>query len=175
MSSSTAADPLDGRGDQPKIVAPGPVITSVALLVGLGLDRLFWIGAIAGIQRFWRAAFAAALIGAGAWLLLHAVALFRRAGTPFEPWRPSTVLATGSLYARTRNPMYQGFLLCFAGLAVLLRSDWGLLMMVPAALAIHYGVVLREEAYLTRKFGEPFRAYMQAVPRWGLPFGRPRV
>ena len=38
---------------------------------------------------------------------------------------------------------------------------------VPAVLVLHYGVVLREERYLEAKFGAPYLAYKQSVPRYG--------
>jgi protein-S-isoprenylcysteine O-methyltransferase Ste14 len=34
-------------------------------------------------------------------------------------------------------------------------------------LALHYGVVKREERYLEAKFGEDYRAFKASVPRYG--------
>jgi protein-S-isoprenylcysteine O-methyltransferase Ste14 len=59
--------------------------------------------------------------------------------------------------------------LVVAGIGVVLGSDWTLVMLVPAALVIHFGVVKREERYLAAKFGEPYRQYMNTVPRYGWP------
>ncbi len=160
--------------DRPVIVAPGPVIAFGAVAAGYALDQFLWLGTIGGIERLWRALAGLVLIAAGGWFIWRANLIFLHTDTPFEPWKPTKALATSDIYGVTRNPMYQGFLLLAAGIAVLLRSDWGVMLLVPAALLIHHGVVRREEAYLERKFGEPFRAYMRAVPRWGLPFARPR-
>jgi protein-S-isoprenylcysteine O-methyltransferase Ste14 len=65
--------------------------------------------------------------------------------------------------------MYVGLGSLVAGIGVGFASDWTLVLLVPAALVIHYGVVLREEAYLVRKFGETYRRYKDAVPRYGWP------
>jgi protein-S-isoprenylcysteine O-methyltransferase Ste14 len=42
--------------------------------------------------------------------------------------------------------------------------------MVPALIILHYGVVLREERYLERKFGEAYRLHKASVPRYGWRF-----
>jgi protein-S-isoprenylcysteine O-methyltransferase Ste14 len=41
-----------------------------------------------------------------------------------------------------------------------------LLVPVPFALVIRYGVIAREEAYLDRKFGDVYRRYRSRVRRW---------
>jgi protein-S-isoprenylcysteine O-methyltransferase Ste14 len=56
--------------------------------------------------------------------------------------------------------------LLVAGIAIALGSDWMLVLVVPAALILHFGVVKREERYLEAKFGESYRAYMERVPRY---------
>jgi protein-S-isoprenylcysteine O-methyltransferase Ste14 len=56
--------------------------------------------------------------------------------------------------------------LSLIGLAIALDNLWLLIMLVPFALIINYGVVAREEAYLERKFGDVYRAYRSRVRRW---------
>jgi protein-S-isoprenylcysteine O-methyltransferase Ste14 len=60
-------------------------------------------------------------------------------------------------------------MLIVAGLAIVLASDWTFVLLVPAALILHFGVVAREERYLQAKFGESYHVYMSKVPRYGLP------
>ena len=50
----------------------------------------------------------------------------------------------------------------------MLASDWTLILLVPTGIVLHYGVVLREERYLERLFGEDYLRYKESVPRWGL-------
>jgi protein-S-isoprenylcysteine O-methyltransferase Ste14 len=42
------------------------------------------------------------------------------------------------------------------------------LLIVPSAFILHFGVVRREEQYLERKFGDQYRQYKLQVPRYGL-------
>jgi protein-S-isoprenylcysteine O-methyltransferase Ste14 len=51
-------------------------------------------------------------------------------------------------------------------LAIAFDNLWLLVMLVPFALVIRYGVVAREEAYLERKFGDVYGAYRSRVRRW---------
>jgi protein-S-isoprenylcysteine O-methyltransferase Ste14 len=156
--------------DIPGVIVPPPVIALAALLLGLSLDwllgsYLLWLLLGFGLRLF----LGIVLIAGGAALLSLAARLFTRLGTNIPPWKPATALATDGVYRYLRNPMYVGMGLVTAGLALPLASDWTLVLLVPAALLLHYGVVLREERYLERKFGDAYRRYKERVPRYGWP------
>jgi protein-S-isoprenylcysteine O-methyltransferase Ste14 len=48
----------------------------------------------------------------------------------------------------------------------MLTSEWMLVLLVPVLMILQRGVVLREEAYLSEKFGDAYRKYQARVPRW---------
>jgi hypothetical protein len=110
--------------------------------------------------------------GIGAALAIVAVRNFSRAGTNVEPWKPALTLVTGGIFDWMRNPMYVAPVLIVAGIAVAFGSDWTLVLLVPAALVMHFGVVKREERYLAGKFGGTYDDYMRRVPRYGVRFAR---
>jgi protein-S-isoprenylcysteine O-methyltransferase Ste14 len=90
----------------------------------------------------------------------------KRAGTNVHPSEPVLALVRRGPFRFTRNPLYLA--LCLVQLAIgFFLNDWiTLLFVVPLVLIFHYGVVLREERYLTGKFGEPYRQYKDEVRRW---------
>jgi protein-S-isoprenylcysteine O-methyltransferase Ste14 len=163
------------KSDVAGVIAPGPWIAFAALGLGFAFDSLHLIKVIGHVPAWIRDAVAALLMALGGWHIYRANVIFRRSGTAFQPWIPTTTIAARDIYARTRNPMYQGFLLLVLGLAILFRSDWTVILLIPAALLIHYGVVLREERYLEHRFGDGYNAYKAAVPRYGWPWSRARV
>ena len=156
--------------DIPGVIAPPPLIALAALLLGLALDHFLPSVVLRGVLWFWtRMIVGSILIAAGAAIVVVARQSFVRAGTNVEPWKPSLTLVTSGIFAWMRNPMYVGAMLLLAGLAVALASDWTLVMLVPAALILHFGVVRREERYLEARFGATYRAYASRVPRYGWP------
>jgi protein-S-isoprenylcysteine O-methyltransferase Ste14 len=152
------------------VIAPPPLIALAALLLGAGLDWLFPIGLLAGLGAGARVILAIVALVPGLWLGVGAIAVFRRIGTHVEPWKPATALATEGVYAVARNPMYLGLGLGILTIAFALASDWVIVILVPFALVIHFGVVLREERYLEARFGDDYRRYAARVPRYGWRF-----
>jgi protein-S-isoprenylcysteine O-methyltransferase Ste14 len=153
--------------DSPGVIAPPPLIAVATLLLGLALDWLVPPFILRGIFGFWtRLVLGGILIAAGIAIGIAAVRSFRQAGTNVEPWKPALMLVTTGIFAWLRNPMYAAMILFLAGLAIALGSDWMLVLVVPAALILHFGVVKREERYLEAKFGERYRSYMRRVPRY---------
>ena len=73
---------------------------------------------------------------------------------------------TGGPFRYSRNPLYLGLTLLYAGVALLIPSTWPLILLVPVLLVMRWGVIAREERYLAGKFGEPYRTYLTRVRRW---------
>ena len=156
--------------DNAGVIAPPPLIALAAVLLGFALDWLLPAYVLTVLLSFWeRVVIAVILIAAGAALAIPALRCFRSAGTHVEPWKASTVLVTGGIFGRLRNPMYVGLTLLLAGLSIFLASDWMLVMTIVFMPVIHFGVVKREERYLEAKFGDAYRAYKASVPRYGIP------
>ena len=76
------------------------------------------------------------------------------------------ILATSGPYALVRNPLYVGNLLLVTGATVLSELVWMIPLMAAWWMAVHSITVRSEESRCTEKFGEPYRQYMAAVPRW---------
>ena len=76
------------------------------------------------------------------------------------------MLVTAGIHGWTRNPIYLRMFLVYGGIGVSARSPWTLILTLPLALMIRYGVVAREEAYLERRFGDAYRDYKAHVRRW---------
>ena len=99
-------------------------------------------------------------------LALWALVTMKAAGTNVAPAKPALTIVRGGPFRFTRNPMYLALCLLQVALGFFL-NDWiTLLFVVPLALIMHYGVILREERYLTAKFGEPYLQLKRQVRRW---------
>lgn len=159
---------MTARPDTAGVIAPPPLIALAVLALGLALDWLWPLPVLRNLlglpARLVLGGFA---IAAGLTLAVIAERTFHRIGTHALPWKPALHLASSGIYAHTRNPMYVGLGLFVLGIGLALGSVGTLLMFVPGALVLHYGVVLREERYLERKFGDDYRRFKAAVPRYG--------
>ena len=78
---------------------------------------------------------------------------FSQARTPVPTNQPTRALVTTGVHGWTRNPIYLGMFLVYGGIGIAVRSPSILILTLPLAIAIRYGVVAREEAYLERRFG----------------------
>jgi protein-S-isoprenylcysteine O-methyltransferase Ste14 len=153
--------------DHSDVVVFPPVIPLSGFLLGLLLEAVFPIGRFvsSGMRANLRVAGAVlALVGAAGFASM--VVTMKRARTPIHAARTPTALVEGGPFRLTRNPMYLFGSIAYAGLALLLTELWSLALLPLVVIAIHFGVVLREEAYLTRKFGAAYDDYRCRVRRW---------
>lgn len=147
------------------VVVPPPLIYAGTLAAALLLDWLI-AGPVTGLGQTPRVLIGVALAVIGIAIPLVASAQFRMANTDVRPWRPSAALVTTGIYRYTRNPMYLGMTLIYAGIALLADSVLVLLLLLPLLALIHYSVIRREEHYLSITFGEAYRDYKSRVRRW---------
>jgi protein-S-isoprenylcysteine O-methyltransferase Ste14 len=155
---------MNDRPDNANAVIRPPIAWALAVAAGLALQWFIpWHFVPGPIPRI---ATGAILFAAGFALAVWAIIAFTRAGTQVPTNLPTSRIVAHGPYRFTRNPIYVGFFLGLAGLAVGFDSVWLLVALVAFFFVIRYGVVAREEAYLARKFGEEYRAYTARVRRW---------
>lgn len=108
----------------------------------------------------------AVLIGAGALLMLGAVAQMTLARTTVIPRRDPSQLVTGGLFRISRNPIYLADALVLAG--VILWRDAPLAVpLLPLFMAvIQIRFIHAEEARLASAFGPAFASYAARTRRW---------
>jgi protein-S-isoprenylcysteine O-methyltransferase Ste14 len=149
--------------DNPGVVAFPPLIIAVFAALGIGVHFIVPVP----LFPHW----SLRLVGIPLSLLAGALATWARramvaAGTNILPDLPALTIVRDGPYRFTRNPMYLS--LCLLQVAIgFLANDWlALLLVVPLALVLHFGVILREERYLEAKFGEQYLALKSQVRRW---------
>jgi protein-S-isoprenylcysteine O-methyltransferase Ste14 len=89
-----------------------------------------------------------------------------RSGTNVNPRQPTTALVVTGPFRYMRNPLYVAMFIMYIGLALLINTTWMILLLAILFPLMHWGVVLREERYLERKFGETYSRYCAVTRRW---------
>lgn len=107
-----------------------------------------------------------AAIAVGVAVVIQGHRLFRRAGTTVPTGLPTDALVNDGLYRYSRNPIYVGLTAIYAGVALLADNLWMVGLLIPILIVMQRGVIAREEAYLTGKFGDAYLAYKSRVRRW---------
>jgi protein-S-isoprenylcysteine O-methyltransferase Ste14 len=152
--------------DNANVRFPPPLIYLGFLVAGI------WAGRALGLPGFpldpgVRGAIAWAVIVLGIFVgPVGGAGLFHLKRTAIIPVKPASRLVTSGIYRRTRNPMYLGMALLYAGIAILFDSLLALLLLIAVIAIIRSYVISREEAYLERTFGDEYLAYKARVRRW---------
>lgn len=149
--------------DHPDVVVLPPLLYLAALLAVL---LLRWIRPWPILPHSLVPWLAVGMVLAGLVIGIPGRIALRSAGTSLKPTQPTTAIVTRGSYRFTRNPLYVGLTCAFVGLALAFDTGWGFVVLVPLVATMHYGVVLREERYLERKFGDEYRQYRARVRRY---------
>ena len=149
--------------DNPGVIAFPPLLVTGTLLLGL-VAHWLWprhafpttAARVAGI----------AFVVAGAALIAWGARTMRQGGTNIDPRQPALALVSGGPFRWSRNPLYLALIIIYIGIALLFDALWPFVLLVPLVAVLEWGVIRREERYLTQKFGAPYEAYRATVRRW---------
>ena len=97
---------------------------------------------------------------------LPAIRGMLKAKTSPNPNHPTSSLVLSGSYRLSRNPMYLGLTLLYAGLMTFFQLPWGILFTPIVIWLITVWVIRPEEQYLERKFGGEYLQYKATVRRW---------
>ena len=148
------------------VLARPPLLFLAALLLGFVSDRLLPLPfPVPRIDRV-HGIIAGSLILIGIAVFAAGIRNFSSAATPVQGTKPTRALVTTGIHGWSRNPIYLGMFLVYGGIGIAVRSPWILILALPIAITIRYGVVAREESYLERRFGDAYRDYKARVDRW---------
>ena len=151
--------------DTASVIALPPLLFLGALMLALLLNA-FAPMSVAPCRRSLLWLIGTALIAIGLALSAAVVWTFRKSRTPVSLRRPTRSIVREGPYRFSRNPDYVGQVMIYLGAAVATDSWWPFFLLPLLGVAIHWGVVLREEHYLEAKFAQEYRDYKARVRRW---------
>lgn len=145
---------------------PPPFYFASAFVAGMLLDR--WVP-LPLLDAQWTPVrlagsygLMAAAMMAGGWAILR----FLRHHTPVIPGRTAQAMVTDGPYRVTRNPMYVGLFVLYAGLSLRTNLLWPLLLAPLLWALLNYRIIAGEERHLTERFGAAYVEYCRRVRRW---------
>jgi len=118
------------------------------------------------------------LRGAGVLLLLLAAVfifapfylLTKYGGKDGQTYMQTRIVVDRGLYAITRHPQYLGYMLFACGFA-LLSQHWAAVLLATVGASLFYMQAVKEERYCLAQLGEPYKQYLQRVPRFNFILG----
>ncbi len=152
--------------DNPGVIAPPPLIFLSGLVLGITIQWFYPVYIFSADYLIVSRIFGSLLIALGFGIVLIAKTKMQKAETNIEPWKPTNAIIKDGIYAYSRNPVYVAMVLIFYGVKLIFNSVWFTPALVLVLFAIHFGVILREEKYLEKKFGAEYSGYKKEVRRW---------
>lgn len=129
---------------------------NVLCFLAAALDRTPWLG-----LPLWLRGIAACLLAASVATFVHS---FLRLGRD-NSYGAADGLVTAGVYQWSRNPQNAMLMVVYGCLAVAADSRSAAIL-CAAMIAAYYVMVLAEEPWLEKAYGDAYRAYCRAVPRF---------
>jgi protein-S-isoprenylcysteine O-methyltransferase Ste14 len=154
---------MNPKTDQPELTIDAPVLLAITILFTFALQRLVPLPFLSSLPS---RIIGAALFLGGFALGFPALRAMLNADTSPNPHRPTTALVRDLTYRITRNPMYLGMLISYAGLSIFFQDPWFILFLPILVWLFTAWVIIPEEKYLEQKFGAEYQDFKARVRRW---------
>ena len=145
---------------------PPPLVYVAVFLIGVGINALLPVPRIPGELEGLREWTGVATPALGVLLGPVNASMFLVRGTTLNPVGSPRRLFTGGVYRISRDPMYLGLLMIYAGIALVRWQVWALLMIVIPFLVVDRIYIPAEEQRMSEAFGAPYERYRLRVRRW---------
>lgn len=155
--------PTPERGARVRV--PPPLVFLGCTLLGVAAHRYVMPLGLSG-GRAPALIVGVAIALAGVATVASARILFLRTGQSPAPWTPTPELIARGPFRFTRNPMYVGITALLVGVGLALNVLWISAFALVALAIVHFVAVVKEEAYLSAKFGESYATYRARVRRY---------
>jgi protein-S-isoprenylcysteine O-methyltransferase Ste14 len=157
---------MQNKKDSPGVFIPPPLIYAAVFLLSFIVQGYFTIR-----RGFFFHSPAANIIGllfiaTGLVFAIPALRQFFKTKNTIVLIKPATSLQNSGVYSISRNPMYLGLMFQYLGLALIFGNWWTIFLLPVLFFLIQNFVILPEEKYLLRAFGESYTDYKKKVRRW---------
>ncbi len=158
-----AEEPGPRQAVQPWFGIKPPIVWFLLVAVGVAVHFILPVHALpeGGVQFIG----VPIAIGGMAFAMAANVA-FHKVGTDDRFASATSSIVQDGVLSRSRNPMYVGLVLITLGIMLGINSAVSLLVLPFLVLYLQFGVIQREEEYLTRWFGQDYSDYKAKVRRW---------
>jgi len=149
--------------DNARVVIFPPLLLVICIGVGLIAWRLL---PLQPITLTFAIPMAVLCVVSGLLLDRLAQQMLRRASTAIHPSQSTQAIVETGPFGRSRNPIYVGQALLLLAVGFIVHEVSYFIACIPWYFTMRYGVIAREERYLSRKFGNAYVDYMGRVGRW---------
>lgn len=151
------------KPDTTQVTIPPPVIYFGCLFAGVAVDYIWPFPLLPKAMQY---PLGVTVIGLSVLLFGWALIAFSRSNTSINHAKATTELISSGPFRFSRNPVYVSMSLLVIGIGITIDSIWVVGMVLPAITLTYYLIILKEEIYLERKFGDEYRSYKSKVRRW---------
>jgi len=153
------------ENDHAGVYLPPPIFVILVFLLSLLCQNIFPITKV-----LWQTSipFLAGILCfvLGFIIAIPAIIKFRESKNTLITFKPTNSLQTSGIYKYSRNPMYLGLVIFYVGGSFFFGNLWSLLFIPLIVFTLTKFVIIKEEKYLQRKFGDSYNAYCKIVKRW---------